>query len=614
MCGILFIRDQKLNLVKAKEGLSTLDHRGPDNTGVLIKEDLFIGHKRLSIIDLSKSGNQPMTFANGKLTIIHNGEIYNYNELKGPLKKKSYFFNSRTDTELIMSGYMNEGISFFKKLRGMYAFIIIDQRNNKNKLISVRDTFGIKPLYIYHQNDIILMASEMKAILSYLGGNQLIDEIMLLHYLMQGYCSEPRTIYKNIRAQEPGKVEVFDLLKNTHQVVDLDIINWEIKPKYFDPLELEFFLKQAIQRNLVSDVPVKVGLSSGIDSSIIFALADKDAYDTGLTVRMKNPNFDESNIALKYADILGKKTELVEIDNSLNMEAIDDLLLHFDQPFGDSSLIPTFLLSNACKQVSSVVLLGGDGGDEQFYGYYSMHLLHKIHSLSATKRIFHLVSGLFSTILRDRRITKLHLISGKLNESFYFRNAWILPDALSENIKYKSLIKSIGYKWDINREKSYNLDSLIINQFMRTTLLSDYLRKIDMMSMYNGVEYRVPFLDEDLVNYSLTIPKRKKFMKRIGKIPLRSLHRKYYNGFGSQLSKKGFSIPYNEYLTSLEKRKMNSIVKKFMKGIGSNYLDSEYINNLCNSFKNIGKVTNGIEHSMLQRYFIIYAAAKQLPY
>ena len=216
MCGILFIRDKKLKLVKAKEALSTLDHRGPDNTGILIKEDLFIGHKRLSIIDLSKSGNQPMTFANGKLTIIHNGEIYNYNELKGSLKKKSYFFNSRTDTELIMSGYMNEGISFFKKLRGMYAFIIIDQRNNKNKLISVRDTFGIKPLYIYHQNNIILMASEIKAILSYLGGNQLIDEIMLLHYLMQGYCSEPRTIYKNIRAQEPEKVEVFDLLKNTH--------------------------------------------------------------------------------------------------------------------------------------------------------------------------------------------------------------------------------------------------------------------------------------------------------------------------------------------------------------------------------------------------------------
>ena len=206
----------------------------------------------------------------------------------------------------------------------------------------------------------------------------------------------------------------------------------------------------------------------------------------------------------------------------------------------------------------------------------------------------------------------MHLISGNLNESFYFRNAWILSDALSEDIKSESLIKSIAYKWNIELEETSNLDNMIINQFMRTTLLSDYLRKTDMMSMYNSVEYRVPFLDEDLVNYSLTIPKRKKYLNGKGKIPLRALHQDYYGGYGTQQSKKGFSIPYSEYLTSSEKKEMNDTIKNFMKIIGNKYLDSEYINNLCNSFINIENINDGTGHSMLQRYFIVYSAAKHL--
>ena len=206
----------------------------------------------------------------------------------------------------------------------------------------------------------------------------------------------------------------------------------------------------------------------------------------------------------------------------------------------------------------------------------------------------------------------MHFISGNLNESFYYRNAWLLPDALSKEIKSESLIKSIAYKWNIELEKTSSLDNMIINQFMRTTLLSDYLRKIDMMSMYNSVEYRVPFLDEDLVNYSLTIPKRKKYLNGKGKMPLRDLHQNYYSGYGTQQRKKGFSIPYSEYLTYPEKKEMNDTIKKFMKILGDEYLDSKYINNLCNSFINIKNIHDGTGHSMLQRYFIVYAAAKHV--
>lgn len=611
MCGILLINDKSLIEKSANKALKTMNHRGPDYTGIIIKENMFIGHNRLSIIDLSTFGNQPMVSSDGDVTIIHNGEIYNYNELKSPMKK-FYTFNSGTDTELIMSGYILEGIDFFKKLRGMYAFIIIDERKNQKKIITARDAFGIKPLYIFQKGELLLVASEMKAILSYLDCKQSIDKIMLLHYFMQGYCSEPRTIYKNIRAQEPGRVEIFNLIKDSHKIINLRIINWNLKPRKYDKIELQFYLKQAIDRNLVSDVPLKIGLSSGIDSSLIFALADNDLYDSGLTVKMKNPVFDESDIALKYSKILRKNTIVVEMDNNLNLETINKLISHFDQPFGDSSIIPCYFLSNACKKLSTKVLLGGDGGDEQFYGYDSMHLLHVINSYKIIKRSLYMTLGLLSRLIKNRRLKKMYLFSGDLNDSFYFRNAWILSDGLSKEIKSESLIKSIGYKWDIDLEKTFNLDNLIINQITRTNLISDYLRKTDMMSMYNSVEYRVPFLDEDLFNYSLTIPKTEKYVNRKGKIPLRNMHKNYYDGYGSQQSKKGFSIPYSEYLTTSEKKKMNNTISNFMKIIGKNYLNDQYIENLCDNFININSIKYGVEHSMLQRYFIVYSAARYL--
>ena len=612
MCGFLMIRDKNLHLNNAKKALKTLKHRGPDHTGTVVSEDIFLGHNRLSIIDLGKNANQPMVNKNGKVILVYNGEIYNYKSLKINFLKDTWF-NTNSDSELIIEGYEKFGISFFEKLRGMYAFVMYDFRDNQKKIISVRDSFGIKPLYIFQNEDIYIISSEIKGIISYLNGGQETDQIMILHYLMQGYCSEPRTIYKTIRTQRPGFIEIFNVNNNQHSVKNLNVIQWGSKEKNRYPKNFEFYIRQAVDRNLVSDVPIKVALSSGIDSSTIFALAKHNKKNYGLTVKMENPNFDESKIALQYSKILNKKTEIITINQNINLEKINDLLRHFDQPFGDSSFIPSFFLNKACKKISSTVILGGDGGDEHLYGYDSMHYLYFLNSNLIFKKIINKISYIILKFIQNRKLLKINGLSGNLNESFYYRNSWLLNNALSKNLNSNWLSKSISYKWNTEMEKTSSIDNMIINQFFRTVLLSDYLRKTDMMSMYNGVEYRVPFLDEDLVNYSLTIPKKKKYKFGSGKIPLRTLHNRLYRGFGSYLPKRGFSIPFDEYLKLSEKKEMNYEIKTFMKNGGGDYLDKDYVDGLCNNFMNFGNRRSNLKRqSILQRYFIIYSAAKFL--
>jgi asparagine synthase (glutamine-hydrolysing) len=368
MCGIAgFVGDGDVKVLTRM--IEKLRYRGPDDLGVWHEGNIGLAHSRLSIIDLSKRGHQPMHSIDGKIIITFNGEIYNFRELKTKLEQKGKIFKSQSDTEVIIQLYEVYGEESFEKLEGMFAFGLYDKKEEKFML--VRDRMGEKPLYWTIENDTLIFASEVKAILEYSNSSKKINPQSIISYLSHDSVLTPKSIYSNINKLEPATYAVYKnkkIRKNKYWNPPQKISN----NKSFSEISesLDNALEKSVRDRLVADVPVGVFLSGGLDSSIIAYYATKNSNKPVHTFSLgfHEKSYDESKYARECANFLGTEHHEKIVSADEVRDALHTVVKKFDEPIADPAILPNYLLSSFAKERVKVAL-GGDGGDELFAGY-----------------------------------------------------------------------------------------------------------------------------------------------------------------------------------------------------------------------------------------------------
>ncbi len=376
MCGI-YTTNILVDKKSLKKRLNAINYRGPDNTGIISENGITLGHLRLSIIDIDERSNQPMSFDN--YIIVFNGEIYNFLEIKKELISLGHKFNTSGDTEVLLKGYSEWGRDIVPRLNGMFAFVIYDKI--KNILFCSRDRVGQKPFYYYWKDGAFEICSQLKPI----SDNKTINKEAVSIYLDCTYIPSPYSIYNDVYKLPPGNNLIIDLKNNTKKIEEY----WNLKPiinskySYENAVEdLHDLLKDSVKIRLKSDVPFGSFLSGGIDSALITSIASKVSKDKIKTfsIGFEDPEFDESKVAQSYADILGtehKETICKPLDI---LEMLSDLIDVYDEPFADSSALPSLLLNKITKK-DVTVAISGDGGDESFLGYNHFDWVKKFNYL-----------------------------------------------------------------------------------------------------------------------------------------------------------------------------------------------------------------------------------------
>lgn len=595
MCGIagFFLKSQNkehdslCNYIKKMT--DTLSHRGPDNSSNWSNEmdKIYLGHRRLSIIDLSTNANQPLHSNNNRYVIIFNGEIYNFLELKKDLNKYKLNFNNKSDTQVLIEYINIFGLKItLQKIIGMYAFVLWDKK--KKELFLVRDKIGKKPLYWCHQHNHIIFASEIKAILSFPFFKKKVSNRSLSEFLRLSYINSPNSIYEDMFKVEPGSyIQVnnkFEIKKK--KFWDLKSIVSSKRNNILNNKRLtdfESLLEDAVEKRLVSDVPLGVLLSGGVDSSLIAALAQKKSSKKIKTfsIGFKDDRYDESRFAKKIAKILDTDhTEYVADDFSVE-DLVKNLANIYDEPFADSSQIPTFIICNRIKKDVSVAL-SGDGGDEVFLGYSRYFWGEKISKVS---RIFpKKFRDIISNIILSMPPEKLNYASKFLSKKFFpphlgdrLQKIGKIINCSSDASIYQKLIyqsepENFLLKDTFRENELFNLSNFPAKyNFIRamqyldliTYLPGDILVKVDRASMANSLEIRSPFLDVRLVEYSLKYLQLKEKIKNgKGKFILRKILSKYLPEKLINRPKMGFGVPLAFWLRGQLKTWMLDILSE----------------------------------------------------
>jgi asparagine synthase (glutamine-hydrolysing) len=594
--------------------LTRIRHRGPDASSQLTTDAVYLGHNRLSIIDLSDAANQPLKAADEAAWIVYNGEIYNYRDLKSKCTGR---FRTSGDTEVLLRGYLEEGPEFFSRLRGIYAFAILDQRGPETQVVLGRDPAGVKPLYWFRNAHLLAFASEIKALIPVVGCELTVDENVLKTYLNLGYCPEPHTIYKQIHALTPGHV----LVAGADGVREMSLVKYDFTREnelsVADNIERsEALINQAVKRNLVADVDVAVALSGGIDSSLIYATARQhDPGIQGLTVRFADSAYDESDVARQYARHVAGQHEVLDIRADFSIDELDRILLHFDQPYADSSAIPTYYLTRATRQRTKI-LLGGDGGDELYNGYASQTILPYVQRLRELPVGSTLMSGVLGVGrfagAGVRRISqRAQMLAEQPSACMAFDwHSWLPRNTLFRGRSPFLYDRDAGlavYEQIFRDDEPAGFEPRLAFEHFTRTLLSDYLRKTDMMSMMNGVEYRVPMLDEDVVSFALTIPYSQKSSVRHSKKILRTIHARHYPAATSRSPKRGFSIPLDKYLSARDLVHIREVLLE-PGSLVRNYIRNDYITYLIDAALGLQDASADVSRAgVYQRILIMYS-------
>lgn len=543
---------------------SALSHRGPDDTGMVLWsttgfcEGLDVpaiaglAHSRLSIIDLSKAGHQPMSNEDGRIWLVFNGEFYNFADEKINLLKMGHRFNSATDSETIIHLYEQYGIdAALQRMNSMFAFAIWDKRTET--LVLARDRIGKKPLYYVLLGDgSVLFASEIKALLktSHVDHRK-IDAVALAQFWSYGYTIGERTIFSQVRRLLPGHYGVWQDGKfTTKQYWDCPFGQDVFRDRSIDDLaeELESLLLDAVRRRMVSDVPVGLFLSGGVDSSLIAALTRKISGPSlrSYTVTFKQNEFNEGPFAQGVAAHLGLENQNIMVDEDLH-PYFTGIAAHFDEPFGDSSAIPTFFLSRETRKHVTVALTG-DAGDELFAGYETYQEGLRLWGNRSQRRMFaRPVLGMDIIWDLKRRLTP----DGKrLTVWERSLGPWRRRRVLSEDMV--NTLKGVNVYED--RERWYaqmrRADLLSRMQYVniKTYLPDDILVKVDRMSMFHALECRSPFLDYRIAQFAARLPYAAKIDEQgHGKRILRHILRKYVPESLTNRPKQGFTVPWSKW-------------------------------------------------------------------
>jgi len=584
MCGIVGFNWEDKGLLKKM--MDSIKHRGPDQSGIFTDKNISLGHQRLSIIDLSNSGKQPIFNEDKTLAIIFNGEIYNYKILKKQLEEKGHKFYTNTDTEVIIHLYEEKGADCLKQLEGMFAFAIY---NSKDKsLFLARDRIGIKPLYYYHKDDQFIFASEIKAILEH-GIKREINKESLAQYFTHGYTISPNTMFQEIHKLPPSHY-----LKVSKEAMEIGkywslSFKEENKPLSFWKKELFYNLKDSVDSHMMSEVPLGAYLSGGMDSSTIVAYMSmlNDAPVNTFSVGFDSDQVvNELKYAKQVADRFNTNHHEIIVSSEDAIKALPKIAWHLDEPINNPASVPLYYMSKAAKKEMTVVLTG-NGGDEIFAGYRQHKIIYYADRL---KHIPLIDSKLVSNALG----LSSKLLGGKYGKYLRFGKGFLpklknTADAYSE-LMYKNFnqldIQSLmGYQYNpANKISSFfNMKTNMLNKLtaidIRFMLPEDYLMVDDKINMANGIESRVPFLDSRLVDYANTMPQSLKLNWGSGKFILKEAMKGILPKEVISRKKYGFTPPVTHWID----RDMMNYTKDIL-GISDvdKYLDRAFLQNILN--------------------------------
>ncbi len=579
MCGITGIyafnevgRFFSINTHKSNE---QLQHRGPDFAKLYSSYYAGLGHRRLSIIDLNPEAHQPMSDETGRYTIVFNGEIYNFKSLRKDLEAKGCTFRSMSDTEVLLQLYINEGKACLQKLNGFFAFAIYDEV--ENSLFLARDRYGIKPLFYAQDEDKLIFASEMQAILAY-NIDVNLDTVSLFQFLQLNYVPAPHTIYKQVYKLMPGtSLSIKDKKVKINQWYKPKLLFQEhLKFSNYDEAKLQLLslLEDSVKERMVSDVPLGAFLSGGIDSSTVVALASKftDQLNT-FSIGFKNePLFDETKYANMVAKQYDTKHTVFNLHTDDYFEHIFDILDGFAEPFADSSALPFYILSKKTRQKATVAL-SGDGADEVFAGYHKYMGELKARQQGIMTSALGQMMPVLEKLPKSRNtywgnlFRRMHRLASSLElnaaERYWFLSSWA-TEAQVTNMLHPDLLESIDFAEYERRKqtllgdiKGGDINEVLLND-VKMLLPNDMLFKVDSMSMRHGLEVRVPFLDHRVVEFAFRLPAEYKIKGNMKKRILqdtvkpllpKALYKRPKQGFDVPLAK-GYKTDLSEWVSS----------------------------------------------------------------
>jgi asparagine synthase (glutamine-hydrolysing) len=594
MCGIVGLWDP-LGATRFEPELiqnmnQSLAHRGPDDEGYFTEQGIALGHRRLSIIDLSH-GKQPVYNQDNQIVVVFNGEIYNFQAIKQTLEVKGYQFRTHTDTEVIVHAYEAWGINCLDHFRGMFSFLLWDKRNQN--LFVARDRLGVKPLYYAKLSDgIWCFASELKALYQHPDFKKQIRLDAVMDYFAYGYVPDPKTIYEQAHKLEAGHY----LLLKPNQTDAQSIQYWDVpfnvtNQSEVDAVEsLSDHLTESVRLRMIADVPLGAFLSGGVDSSAVVAKMSKLSADPVKTcsIHFDIREFDESQYASEVANQFQTDHKTYNVNLS-DFSLLDEMHQIYDEPFADSSAIPTYRVCEVARQ-NVKVALSGDGGDEHFGGYrrykgYCAEENMKNYIPTSVRRpLFSFLEKVYPQPAFYPRYLRAKSTFKSLSMDTlegYFNTVAIFKDIRS--LFTADFLKKVDGYHPINvmakhAENAPNTHPLLFAQYIdiKTYLVGDILTKVDRASMAHGLEVREPLLDHKLVEWASSLPPELKLHQGITKyifkkslekeLPSRILYRK----------KKGFSVPLNHWF--LGELRLRILALPYSKPLESlNFFDRKYI-------------------------------------
>lgn len=546
-----------------KNMTNQISYRGPDDVGTYVHEKIGLGHRRLSIMDISSAGHQPMTNEDGSVVVVFNGEIYNFKELRSKLVGR-HTFVSDSDTEVIVHLYEEVGEKVFAKLDGMFAIAIYDRK--KDILLLARDRFGKKPLYWGMFEHTLLFGSEIKSLARHPLFKKELDTSSLQKYLLFDYVPTPYSMFKNVCKLEPATYLRYDGSSiSKEKFWSIDGVNDHQNRSLEENIQtLDGKLDSAVKKRLMSDVPLGIFLSGGVDSSTIawYAQKNMDAQVKTFSISFNDPSFDESSYARSVAGHLGTDHYEETMTSKDCVDIIPKLGSLLDEPMADASLIPTFLLSQITKKKVTVAL-GGDGADELFLGYPTFLAddflkiytrLPKVIRKYCFEGIAKSLPVSFDNISLDYKIKTF--LRGLPGEHKYLHMRWLgsflhsqQQELLMPGAKEGSeqeLFESVENIWKEIGGKNYHVGLSYL--YLRSYLMDDILCKVDRASMYNSLEVRSPFLDTELVEFAIQLQKKQKMFRGKSKYILKELMKDRLPKEILHRKKKGFGVPMAKWI------------------------------------------------------------------
>jgi len=550
----------------------TLTKGGPDDAGVYVdnKLNIAIGHRRLSIIDLTPTGHQPMSIPDGRYTISYNGEVYNYREIRKDLEAEEVQFRGSSDTEVVLNAFALWGPNSVEKFIGMFAYAIWDSA--EKALYIFRDRMGVKPLYYYNKNGTFAFASELKALHAGIGNELEIDETSLGEFFHYGYICAPRSIYKNTYKLEPG---CWIRVASDHTIEKHQYWSYQQNPQTTRPYgneevatdQLEKIMIDAFKKRLIADVPVGIFLSGGIDSSLVTAILARHTNTPikTFTIGFKEKNYDESQWARQIARHLGTEhtEEIVTPEHAKKVLPLWPEI--YDEPFGDISGIPTTIVSQITRQHVKVSL-SADGGDELFCGYHRYWVMNNLNRFIAPipamlPRLAGTIMGVLgndkvSTIAQAHPRLRLPAIKDRMRKfqavlahwegtaanAYPYAVGYWLPHEI-ENLTGSYIDQRPALDTSAN-----NLLDAMMQWDLQHYLPDDILTKVDRATMYTSLEGRDPFLDHRIVEFARDLPLEMKYKDRNMKYILKKLLGRYLPGEMFNRPKQGFAVPIYAWL------------------------------------------------------------------